>query len=90
MITNATSPLTKKTLFDTTTLRRHTLKNRIWRSATWLALADNEGNVTDEIVRTYEELAALVDVPVVLVGGLRSVEKINQYLDEAKIDLRKK
>ncbi|MBQ6204443.1 MAG: NADH:flavin oxidoreductase [Prevotella sp.] len=46
-----------KTLFDTTTLRRHTLKNRIWRSATWLALADAEGNVTDEIVRTYEELA---------------------------------
>ena len=46
-----------KTLFDTTTLRRHTLKNRIWRSATWLALADAEGNVTDEIVKTYEELA---------------------------------
>ena len=23
-----------KTLFDTTTLRRHTLRNRIWRSAT--------------------------------------------------------
>ena len=46
-----------KTLFDTTTLHRHTLKNRTWRSATWLALADVEGNVTDEIVRTYEELA---------------------------------
>ena len=75
MITNATSPLTKKTLFDTTTLRRHTLKNRIWRSATWLALADNEGNVTDEIVRTYEELAALVDVPVVLAGH----EKTSSY-----------
>ena len=46
-----------KTLFDTTKLRNHTLKNRIWRSATWLALADAEGNVTDEIVKTYEELA---------------------------------
>lgn len=46
-----------KTIFDTTTLRRHTLKNRVWRSATWLALADDEGNVTDEIVHTYEELA---------------------------------
>ena len=30
-------------------------------------------------------LASLVDVPVVLVGGLRSVEKINQFLDETKI-----
>ena len=29
---------------------------------------------------------ALVDVPVVLVGGLRSVEKINQYLDETKME----
>ena len=46
-----------KTLFDTTKLRNRTLKNRIWRSATWLALADAEGNVTDEIVKTYEELA---------------------------------
>ena len=46
-----------KTLFDTTTLRRHTLKNRVWRSATWLALADAEGNVTDELVSAYEELA---------------------------------
>ena len=45
------------TLFDTTILRNHTLKNRIWRSATWLALADAEGNVTDEIVKTYVELA---------------------------------
>ena len=46
-----------KTLFDTTILGQRTLKNRVWRSATWLALADAEGNVTEEIVRTYEELA---------------------------------
>ena len=31
-------------------------------------------------------LAALVDVPVVLVGGLRSVEKINQFLNDTKIE----
>ena len=31
-------------------------------------------------------LAALVDVPVVLVGGLRSLEIINQYLNETKIE----
>ena len=60
-----------KTLFDTTTLRRHTLKNRIWRSATWLALADAEGNVTDEIVRTYEELAK--GGATMLVTGLTSI-----------------
>ena len=60
-----------KTLFDTTTLRRHTLKNRIWRSATWLALADDEGNVTDEIVHTYEELAK--GGAAMIVTGLTSI-----------------
>ena len=29
-----------KTLFDQTTLGQRTLKNRVWHSATWLALAD--------------------------------------------------
>lgn len=62
-----------KTLFDTTTLRRHTLKNRIWRSATWLALADAEGNVTDEIVRTYKELAK--GGAAMIVTGLTSILK---------------
>ena len=60
-----------KTLFDTTTLRHLTLKNRIWRSATWLALADAEGNVTDEIVRTYEELAK--GGAAMIVTGLTSI-----------------
>ena len=60
-----------KTLFETTTLRRHTLKNRIWRSATWLALADAEGNVTDETVRTYEELAK--GGAAMIVTGLTSI-----------------
>jgi 2,4-dienoyl-CoA reductase-like NADH-dependent reductase (Old Yellow Enzyme family) len=31
-------------------------------------------------------LADVVNVPVVLVGGLRSIEKINQYLDDTKIE----
>ena len=60
-----------KTLFDTTKLRHHTLKNRIWRSATWLALADAEGNVTDEIVKTYEELAK--GGAAMIVTGLTSI-----------------
>ncbi len=62
-----------KTLFDTTTLGRRTLKNRIWRSATWLALADAEGNVTDEIIRTYEELAK--GGAAMIVTGLASIVK---------------
>ena len=46
-----------KTLYDKTTLGHRTLKNRVWRSATWLSLADSEGNVTDALVNAYEELA---------------------------------
>lgn len=62
-----------KTLFDTTTLRRHTLKNRVWRSATWLALADAEGNVTDELVSAYEELAE--GGAAMIVTGLTSIAR---------------
>lgn len=60
-----------KTLFDTTTLGQLTLRNRIWRSATWLALADAEGNVRNEIVKTYEELAK--GGAAMIVTGLTSI-----------------
>lgn len=62
-----------KTLFDTTTLRRHKLKNRVWRSATWLALADGEGNVIDELVSAYEELAE--GGAAMIVTGLTSIAR---------------
>ena len=60
-----------KTLFDKTTLGSRTLKNRVWRSATWMALADSEGNVTDALVSAYEELAE--GGAAVIVTGLTSV-----------------
>lgn len=60
-----------KTLFDTTTLGRRTLKNRVWRSATWLALADSEGYVTDDIIHTYDRLAE--GGAAMIVTGLTSV-----------------
>ena len=68
-----------KTLFDQTTLRQHTLKNRVWRSATWLALADGDGNVTDEIIRTYERLAQ--GGAAMIVTGLTSIEANDAELD---------
>ena len=68
-----------KTLFDTTTLGRRALKNRIWRSATWLALADAEGNVTDEIIRTYEELAK--GGAAMIVTGLTSIAQHDAEID---------
>ena len=64
-----------KTLFDTTTLGHRTLKNRVWRSATWMALADAEGNVTDELVSAYEKLAA--GGAAVIVTGLTSVVAVD-------------
>lgn len=47
-----------KTLFDRAILRHTTLRNRLWRSATWLGLADMDGRVTTPIVETYRSLAA--------------------------------
>lgn len=59
------------TLFDKTTLRNLELRNRAWRSATWMALADNDGFVTDELVEAYEELAQ--GCVAVIVTGLTSI-----------------
>jgi 2,4-dienoyl-CoA reductase-like NADH-dependent reductase (Old Yellow Enzyme family) len=46
-----------RTLFDETTIRSMTLKNRFVRSATWENMADASGRMTEPLFRTYEELA---------------------------------
>ena len=45
-----------RTLFDTTSLRGLRLKNRIFRSATWMGMAD-DGKVTQPIVELYRNYA---------------------------------
>lgn len=47
-----------KTIFDKTTMKNLDLKNRLFRSATWEALADENGYFDEEIYRIYDELAA--------------------------------
>jgi len=46
-----------KTLFDSTQLGSMQLKNRLWRSATWLNMADEKGHITERLERTYLDLA---------------------------------
>ena len=46
-----------KNVFDEMTLNKLKLKNRLFRSATWIALADDDGNLTEPIFDTYRELA---------------------------------
>lgn len=60
-----------KTLFDSTTLRGRALRNRVWRSATWLGMADAQGYVTDPIVNTYQTLAQ--GGAAMIVTGLTSI-----------------
>ncbi|MBQ9405326.1 MAG: NADH:flavin oxidoreductase [Desulfovibrio sp.] len=45
------------TIFDTTSLRGIVLKNRVFRSATWLGMAGSDGLVTDAIVDVYRTYA---------------------------------
>ena len=45
-----------KTVFDQTTLRGISLKNHFFRSATWMAMAE-DGMVTDAIVDLYRNYA---------------------------------
>ena len=60
-----------KTIFDTTTLRATTLRNRVWRSATWLGQAEADGQVSDPISHTYQALAE--GGASLLVTGLTSI-----------------
>ena len=60
-----------KNLFDETKLGGVTLRNRAWRSATWLGLAGYNGKITDGIIRTYAGLAR--GGAAMLVTGLTSI-----------------
>ena len=46
-----------KTLFEQTTLGSLSLKNRLWRSATWLNMADSKGHITKRLWDKYTDLA---------------------------------
>lgn len=60
-----------KNLFDETSLGGVALRNRAWRSATWLGLAGPCGEITEAIVRAYTELAK--GGAAMLVTGLTSI-----------------
>ncbi|TDP89442.1 2,4-dienoyl-CoA reductase-like NADH-dependent reductase (Old Yellow Enzyme family) [Halanaerobium saccharolyticum] len=44
-------------LFEETKLKNMNLKNRFFRSATWEAMADEKGHLTDKLVKVYQDLA---------------------------------
>jgi len=46
-----------KTLFDPTEIGSLKLKNRLWRTATWMNLADEKGHLTERLKQVYLDLA---------------------------------
>lgn len=46
-----------KNIFDKTEIKNLKLKNRLFRSATWEALADDNGHFDEEIYNIYDELS---------------------------------
>jgi len=46
-----------KSLFETTHIGTMTLTNRLWRSATWMNMADEKGHLTDRLEQVYLDLA---------------------------------
>ena len=68
-----------KNIFDEMTLNQLKLKNRLFRSATWLALADDEGNLTEPIFDTYREIAE--GGVGAIITGLTTVSPHDAYLD---------
>ena len=47
----------QKKIFEASRIGNLELKNRLWRSATWLNLADEKGHLSPELISRYEELA---------------------------------
>ena len=68
-----------KTIFDSFELGNLKLKNRLIRSATWVALADEEGNLTEPLFDTYRELAK--GGVGAIVTGITTVSPHDAYLD---------
>lgn len=66
-----------KTIFDSTSLGALTLKNRIWRSATWMALSP-DGKVSDELVEVYREYAR--GQVAAIITGLTSISPYDEDL----------
>ena len=68
-----------KTIFDEMQLGSLTLRNRVFRSATWMAMADARGYVTDGIVDVYRRLAE--GGVGAIVTGITSVAPADAALD---------
>lgn len=68
-----------KTIFDKTTLGSVELKNRVFRSATWLAMADEEGYINNDIINVYRKLAK--GGVGAIITGLVSVAPFDAWLD---------
>lgn len=67
-----------KTIFDKTTIKGKILKNRIFRSATWMGLADNNGNLTNELIHVYKKLAK--GGVGTIITGITSISPVDMYL----------
>jgi len=67
-----------KSIFEETFLAGLRLKNRLWRSATWLGLASENGHITPEITQRYQELAQ-GGVGTIITGLTNAMEEEKPY-----------
>lgn len=72
-----------KDIFDTTDLKGLKLKNRLWRSATWEALADRDGHFDKHIFSIYNDLAA--GGVGAIVSGFTSVSDDDVFFGQARL-----
>ena len=68
-----------KTLFDKVTLNHITLKNRLVRSATWEAVAEQDGSIGNTAYEIYEELAK--GGVGLIISGFTSVSEDDHYFN---------
>lgn len=68
-----------KTIFDKTKTKNLSLKNRLFRSATWEALADKNGHFDKEMYNIYDELA--IGGIGCIISGFTSVADNDHYFN---------
>lgn len=67
-----------KSLFDQTQVGPLKLKNRFIRSATYEGMADEKGNINDELFKVYEDLAK--GGVGTIITGITSVTDLEEFI----------
>ena len=91
---NEVDKMLMKSIFDKTSIKGKELKNRVFRSGTWMAMADEEGNINSEVVDLYEnyakgEIGSIVTGVTSVCDGDERIDGMMSISNDSFIDVHK-